>query len=298
MAIFNYYNPTFTGNPGLATVSSSPTQISVNFASGLVDSYFGSFVYDADGFPFAGTVTSIQESYGGSLIFTGAGLLVSAPQLAAAVLAFDSQTIAGLLFAGSDQITGSVYGDPIVGMGGDDTVIALDGDDIVAGMDGNDDINGNVGRDLVAGGEGADTVRGGKDADTISGEGGDDPHVNGNIGNDLVYGGTGNDTVYGGQDQDTLHGEAGNDVLSGDLGYDILYGEAGADRFALRAGTALDWAADFKAAEGDRILLTPGAAYTVTAISGQVVIDIGGGAQLGLAGVAAGTFSADWIVYG
>jgi hypothetical protein len=36
----------------------------------------------------------------------------------------------------------------------------------------------------------------------------------------------------------------------------------------------------------------------VGVISGQVVIDLGGGDQLGLAGIAAGSFSADWIVFG
>ena len=86
--------------------------------------------------------------------------------------------------------------------------------------------------------------------------------------------------------------------MSGDLGADILYGGAGADRFVLRAGGGTDWVGDFSAAAGDRIQLAPGTTYSVSAVSGQVMISLGGGDQIGLAGIADTSFSSSWIVFG
>jgi Ca2+-binding RTX toxin-like protein len=199
--------------------------------------------------------------------------------------------------AAADSMTGGGGDDLMLGGAGDDFLRGLDGADTVEGGAGNDDANGNVGSDIVRGGEGADFVRGGRDADTVYGDAGDDPHVNGNIGDDSVIGGDGRDTVYGGQGADTLYGEAGDDFLSGDLGTDILYGGAGADRFAIRPGSGVDWVADFRPAEGDRIQLAPGTPYSVSSAGGQVVVDLGGGDLLGLMGVAAGTFLSEWIVF-
>lgn len=196
---------------------------------------------------------------------------------------------------GSDQLWGGLNNDTIDGGAGADTIIALDGDDSVQGGVGNDDVNGNVGADTVRGGEGDDWVRGGKGNDTIYGDAGNDPHVNGNIGNDSVSGGDGDDTVYGGQDNDTLYGDAGNDLLSGDIGVDILFGGLGADRFTIRAGGGVDWVGDFNLAQGDRVQLAPGTAYTLTTYEGQVMIDLGNGDRLGLAGVS--SVSGDWLVY-
>jgi Ca2+-binding RTX toxin-like protein len=194
-----------------------------------------------------------------------------------------------------DWIDGGSGRDVIDGRAGDDFVRALEGDDEVDGGDGNDDVNGNLGTDIVRGGNGADTVRGGQGADQVFGGAGNDAHVNGNIGNDAVYGGVGDDTVYGGQDQDQLFGEDGADWLSGDLGDDTLTGGAGADRFLFRPGGGVDWVADFNSASGDRIQLSPGVAYTIVQQDGQAVIDLGGGARIGLAGVSTSAMG-DWLV--
>lgn len=206
----------------------------------------------------------------------------------------DTGSTQNVYSSSGDQIWGGVEGDYIYGKSGSDTIIALDGNDLVHGGAGNDDVNGNVGTDLVSGDDGNDSVRGGRGDDTVMGLEGDDPHVNGNIGNDAVLGGNGADTLYGGQDNDTLSGEAGNDLLSGDLGNDALFGGAGADRFTTRLGGGVDWIGDFSQAEGDRIQLAPGTAYTLTSYQGQVIIDLGDGTQLGLAGV--GSVSGDWLL--
>ena len=197
---------------------------------------------------------------------------------------------------GGDLLYGFVQNDSLSGLEGADTLIALGGDDTVSGGAGNDDVNGNVGRDIVHGDDGADIVRGGKGADAVFGDAGDDLQVNGNLGNDTVHGDDGNDSVYGGQGDDRVFGDAGGDRVSGDLGNDLLYGGAGADRFVFAAGFGIDWIGDFNAAEGDRIQLTPGLAYSVVVQDGQTVLALAGGDRLGLAGVSG--FSADWVVFG
>ena len=196
-----------------------------------------------------------------------------------------------------DTITGNDAANGLYGEAGNDSIRGMNGDDVIDGGAGNDDLNGNQGQDSVYGGDGADTVRGGQGNDTVSGGPGDDPHVNGNLGDDLVYGGAGNDTVFGGQGNDTLYGEAGNDVLSGDLGNDILVGGPGQDVFRFRPGSGVDWVRDFNGAEGDRIELPPGVAYTLTTENGQLVFDLGGGDRLGLVGVAPAAFG-NWVIFG
>ncbi|HTK35009.1 MAG TPA: hypothetical protein VL358_06930 [Caulobacteraceae bacterium] len=198
---------------------------------------------------------------------------------------------------GADAIDGGSGNNLLQGGDDNDFIRGLDGDDTVAGGGGNDDVNGNVGNDSVSGEAGNDTVRGGQGDDTVSGGDGDDGHVNGNLGNDIVHGDAGADTVYGGQGNDTIYGDAGADQLSGDLGNDILYGGTGADRFMFARGGGQDWVADFNAAEGDRIVLAPGQAFTVTSFAGQVLIDLGGGDTIGLAGVPSSSFSSSWIVF-
>ena len=180
----------------------------------------------------------------------------------------------------------------------DDFIRGLNGDDIIYGDEGNDDVNGNQGQDLVDGGDGDDTVRGGQGNDEVYGGEGNDGHVNGNIGNDIVRGGNGNDTVYGGQNDATLYGDAGDDRLSGDLGNDILYGNSGADRFVMLATGGVDWVADFNAAEGDRVQLATGQAYSVVNVSGQVYIQLTGGGAIGLAGVSFASFDSSWVMFG
>ncbi|HIK13105.1 MAG TPA: calcium-binding protein [Oscillatoriaceae cyanobacterium M33_DOE_052] len=140
-------------------------------------------------------------------------------------------------------------------------VRALEGDDNIFGSTAADNINGNQGGDSLYGAFGDDYLRGGRDSDLVNGEDGSDI-LNGNKGEDFVIGGAGNDTVRGGQDADLLLGGEGNDLLIGDLGFDGLTGNAGADWFVLRSdaidsigGDAL---LDFRAAEGDKIILTGG----------------------------------------
>jgi Ca2+-binding RTX toxin-like protein len=195
--------------------------------------------------------------------------------------------------AGRDSFDGDLGNDTVAGDAGGDFLRGLSDNDEVEGGDGADTVNGNKGGDTVQGGAGADVVFGGQSSDYVDAGAGDDSHVNGNLGADTVHGGDGNDSVYGGQGSDSVYGDGGDDRLSGDLGNDNLFGGAGADRFAFGRGGGRDWVIDFDFAEDDRIVLAPGQTYTVSTFDGQVLIDLGDGDAIGLAGV--GTFDPAYV---
>ena len=195
-----------------------------------------------------------------------------------------------------ENAVGGFGADTILGNAADNAIRGMSGNDSISGGAGNDTLNGNLGNDTVQGGVGNDMVYGGQGDDSLAGGDGNSL-VNGNLGNDTVHGGAGNDTVYGGQGDDMVYGDAGDDQLSGDLGNDTLYGGPGADRFLFAKGGGQDWIADFNSAEGDRIVLPAGTAYTLDTYQNQVIVDLGGGDTLGLAGVSPAQFSTDWIVY-
>jgi Ca2+-binding RTX toxin-like protein len=195
--------------------------------------------------------------------------------------------------AGNDVLVGSAAGGTIMAGAGDDTIAAdnaqnylrgEEGDDVIDGGSGFDDINGNQGNDTCHGWAGDDWVVGGKDNDMLFGDSGDDI-VWGNLGNDTLSGGSGADQVRGGQGDDSLSGGSGDDYISGDRGADTETGGAGADIFHSFSDAGIDRVLDFNVAEGDKVMLDPGASYTVSQVGADTVIDIVGGAQMILVGV-------------
>ena len=213
--------------------------------------------------------------------------------------------------AGDDSILGGVGQDLIYGGQGDDRldagrgndlVFGDRGDDSIAGGDGNDTLNGNTGADSLVGGMGDDVMLGGQDHDQLEGGVGGDllfgdlgnDTVLGNTGADTIVGGAGNDVLLGGKDDDRLDGGDGADVLSGDLGNDTLSGGLGADVFSFTSG--VDHVTDFRAADGDRVQLQPGAAYTLAQVGEDTVIDLGHGNQLVLDNVQLSSLPAGWIL--
>jgi Ca2+-binding RTX toxin-like protein len=199
--------------------------------------------------------------------------------------------------AGPDTINGGAGADTIDGGAGTSYLRGDDGNDRITGGGDFDDINGNVGNDTASGGDGADWVVGGKDQDLLSGDAGNDI-VYGNLGDDTCDGGTGDDIVRGGQDNDILTGGAGNDWLSGDRGSDTVSGGAGADIFHSFSGAGLDRVLDFSLAQGDRVMLDAGTAYTVVQSGADTVIDMGGGDQMVLVGVSMTSLTGDWLFLG
>lgn len=152
----------------------------------------------------------------------------------------------------------------------------LGGDDVLTGSQVNEILNGFAGADTMNGGAGVDIM-------------------NGNTGADTLDGGDGADVVRGGQGDDIVLGGAGNDFVSGDRGADTVTGGAGADIFHTFAGAGLDRVTDFSRADGDRVFVI-GNQYTVSQSGADVVIDLGSGTQMVLAGVQQSSLTEGWIV--
>lgn len=172
-----------------------------------------------------------------------------------------------------------------------------DGNDQIWGGGGRDDLQGNTGNDTVSGGADGDWAVGGKDDDQLFGNEGDDV-VLGNLGQDGCFGGAGSDVVRGGQGDDLVRGGLGDDFVSGDRGNDTLAGGAGADLFNSFAQAGLDRIEDFNRAEGDRLALEDGAAFSVAQEGADAVVTVGGAARVVLVGVQASSLTGDWIVLG
>jgi len=132
------------------------------------------------------------------------------------------------------------------------------------------------------------------------------------MGLDQIWGGTGNDQLTGEGQDDVLIGDAGNDslfggqgadVLTGGLGNDHLSGGSEADIFVFADGSGLDTIQDFGLAiAGERIDLqavtaivdfTDLLANHLSTVSGNTVIDLGGGNRLTLIGIAQTSLTAD-----
>lgn len=154
-----------------------------------------------------------------------------------------------------ENLTGSNFGDTLLGNSENNRIYGNDGDDVLRGY---------AGVDTFRGGYGIDTVYGGDDADTILGEWGDDV-LYGDAGNDNIKGGNDNDTLMGGDGVDTIRGEngndniyggntdlledvtdpvlnqqlyggAGNDIIYGGIGYDFIRGDSGKDEIYVGIG--------------------------------------------------------------
>ena len=198
--------------------------------------------------------------------------------------------------AGSDRIYGSTGNDIIEGGSAGVAGNYLRGDegnDSITGGNNFDDANGNMGNDTVATGDGDDFCVGGKDNDVLFGDEGND-FVYGNLGDDSCTGAGGNDTVRGGQGTDALSGGGGNDFVSGDRGDDTMTGGAGADIFHSSSDAGIDRILDFSLADGDRVLLDPGTAFTVMQVGGDTIVQMSN-AQVVLVGFSMSSLSAGTI---
>ncbi len=257
-------------------------------------------VWDAGGsdtFDFSGYSSSqlidLRDGY-----FSDVGGLVGNIAIAAGVVIENARG-----GGGADNMIGNTSANSIFGGAGDDSIQGGAGQDYLRGDAGADrifggadfdDINGNTGNDTASGGEGSDWVVGGQDNDSLSGDDGADI-VYGNLGNDTCDGGPGDDLIRGGQGDDSLIGGAGADFVSGDRGSDTLSGGGGADIFNVFVGAGADRILDFSAGEGDRVRVESGA-YTLLQSGADVVVDLGAGDQLILAGVSLATLPDGWIV--
>jgi Ca2+-binding RTX toxin-like protein len=111
-----------------------------------------------------------------------------------------------------DTLTGTAFGDLLVGGNGKDVLSGAGGEDCLRGRAGNDRLSGGDGNDSVSGEAGNDRASGGDGNDSVSGGDGSDNVAGGN-GNDRLGGGAGNDTISGGPGLNTYSGGAGNDNI-------------------------------------------------------------------------------------
>jgi Ca2+-binding RTX toxin-like protein len=199
---------------------------------------------------------------------------------------------------GKELLAGAQGADTLVGDDASDSLWGGQGDDSITGGAGASQLNGNQGEDTLIGhsrigdelygGQGNDLI----DARAASGH----DSINGNLGDDVIYGGSGGDMLWGGQGDDVITGGAGADWISGDKGNNTVTGGAGADIFYLPANSHTV-VTDFSLAEGDRVQVDAGVAYTVSQGADGAVVDIAHGGELVLAGVKAADLTGGWIFH-
>jgi Big-like domain-containing protein/hemolysin type calcium-binding protein len=136
--------------------------------------------------------------------------------------------------AASERLTGTRFGDTIVGYAGDDVINGLGGRDCISGKAGNDRLAGGKGGDTVDGQTGSDRITGGNACDTVRGGPGAD-RVSGGRAADLIQGDAGSDRLGGGSRRDLLRGGVGRDNIDGGRGRDSIEADA-ADRISARDG--------------------------------------------------------------
>lgn len=93
-------------------------------------------------------------------------------------------------------------------------------------------------------------------------------------------------------------GGGAGDVLVGSSGDNTMSGGPGADIFHSFSGAGMDVVTDFNAAEGDRVQLDPGTAYTVSQQGANVVIDMGNGDEMVLQNVQLSSLPNGWLFMG
>lgn len=198
-----------------------------------------------------------------------------------------------------ENVTGSAYGDTLVGDNFGNVLRGLDGNDAMWGYDGNDTLDGGTGMDTLLGGFGNDVYYVDNYSDVVidaAGQGTDTVYISsyfglaagcevevlattdpngtdpiafaGNEFSQTLSGNEGDNVISGYGGADTIYGNGGNDALYGGAGADVLTGGSGNDSFEFFLGDAQgDTVVDFVgngAAAGDilRFYYGPGASFT------------------------------------
>ncbi|MES2677735.1 MAG: calcium-binding protein [Pseudomonadota bacterium] len=133
-----------------------------------------------------------------------------------------------------ENITGSNFGDIILGDSNNNIIIAHDGNDELDGGDGVDMIYGGRGNDVLDGGDGDDYLFGGGSQNTGANED-----------EDILRGGDGNDHLIADDQTSLLNNIVGfkigsNDILEGGKGDDYLSGFNGDDSYIYNIGDGKD----------------------------------------------------------
>jgi Ca2+-binding RTX toxin-like protein len=150
----------------------------------------------------------------------------------------------------ADKLTGTVWGEYLIGDGGNDKLDGKSGNDVLVGGLGNDtyivNSSGDQVEELMA--QGTDTVLA-SISYTLTGSV-ENLVLTGNAGLDATGNALAN-RLTGNSGNNILKGVGGADILTGAKGADKLYGGAGADHFVFLAGDGTDTIKDFDAKGAD-----------------------------------------------
>lgn len=174
----------------------------------------------------------------------------------------------GDVLTGIENVTGTAWGDVLIGDAADNRLDGQAGADQLDGGTGNDELIGGDGDDRLWGGVGADQLHGGAGFDTV-----DYSAEYGAVNVNLAAGAgvwnaahgdtlTGIEHVIGTSFGDVLTGDAANNRLNGGQGDDQLSGGAGNDVFVFDDGFNRDRITDFKSAGGADVVAFAAGLFT------------------------------------
>lgn len=143
--------------------SVEPTELSITFGNKWTFSVTGSdfdvSLKSGHKMPVinGGTVGSFSIDGPGKADFSISGLDLDARDFIRALTHFQVGKLFDMVLGGDETISGTGYGDFLIGAKGDDTILGNDGADQLLGGSGNDILDGGRQSDLLIGGTGSDT---------------------------------------------------------------------------------------------------------------------------------------------
>lgn len=106
----------------------------------------------------AGDIKTVELEFMGQRVFKVSKLDITVQDIINAYISEDFEGLRERIFVNNDQVTGSSFGDNLLG---------YDGNDQLTGRDGHDTLDGGAGKDMLYGGVGRDVLTGGDDNDTF-----------------------------------------------------------------------------------------------------------------------------------
>ena len=215
--------------------------------------------------------------------------------------AVNSGDAAGDTFVSIEGLSGSWYGDDLIGDGNANQLWGAGGEDVLWGQGGNDELYGNDGNDWLIGGIGADKLDGGNGWDTVrysyaaTGLRADLQDFWGNTGDaagdtyfgaENVVGSDWNDLLLGDNSANEVWGDYGDDHIWGRGGNDVLAGGNGVDTFHFTSGWGADRLLDYKVGGAEKLSfdgiagLTSFSQLTLTDAAAGLTVSYGGNSIL------------------
>ena len=215
--------------------------------------------------------------------------------------AVNSGDAAGDVFIGVEGLSGSAFGDDLIGDSNANQLWGAGGADVLWGQVGNDELYGNEGDDWLVGGIGADKIDGGNGVDTVrysyaaTGLRADLQDFWGNTGDaagdtyygiENIVGSDYADFLLGDNSANEVWGDYGDDHIWGRGGNDVLAGGNGVDTFHFTSGWGADRLLDYKVGGAEKLSfdgiagLTSFSQLTLTDAAAGLTVSYGGNSIL------------------